>query len=81
MGLQDFTMGYDPASAKLVPQVIHVLEGYAANVRGMAGAEPVKSQFLEAHHLSPQAVVALRTEIVDILAELVKEVGGGEEQR
>ncbi len=77
MGLSDVSLGFDPSSAEKTPSVQAALEAYLSAVAALPGAEPVKTTWLRAHHLSPPVVVRQRRRIAEILANVVE--GGSSE--
>ena len=78
MGLTDVTLGFNLGLTEEVPSAAAALESYAARIAKIPGAEPVERDWLRGYRLSPEVVLRHYREIADILAELVRQVGGND---
>lgn len=76
MGLLDLTLGFDANSVEQPSPLIPALEDYLTKLAALPDVEPVKREWADAYHLSPNSVVLHRHQIAEILAELVRRVGG-----
>lgn len=77
MGLTDLTLGFDEgAGLQDSPSALSTFEDYAKKVSELPGAEPARPKWLYGRHLSPRATVENRPRIVEILANLTRQVSG-----
>lgn len=74
MGLTDLTLGFDEES--LNQYAPSAFKDYTRKVSELPGAEEAKPKWLNGHHLSPRATVENRHRIVEILANLTRQVSG-----
>ncbi len=75
MGLTDFSLGYDLASAQKYPLAAVELAVYVRDVGRLPGVERVKPQWIEGYRLTPQQVVEHVDQIVELLSSLVQRLG------
>jgi hypothetical protein len=76
-GLTDLSLGYDPASAEKTPSVRPALDRYVDRVSKLASAQPAKTPKLRAYGLSPSTFVTIASQVLETLAELVREINEG----
>ena len=72
MGLRDVTLGFDPWSGEQLKGAEVALEWYLRVVSGVELAEPVRAGNLKAYHFAAGAFASHKSQLEEILAELVR---------
>lgn len=77
MGLTDLTLGFsEGAELQKSPSALSAFEDYASKVSELPGAELAKPEWLNGYRLGPQATVENRHRIIELLANLTRQVSG-----
>ncbi len=72
MGLTDFTMGYDPSSARRFPDLLLPMDDFLSKVKDIKGGQFVDRQYVKGYSFSPELVEGNVKVFIEIMAELTQ---------